>query len=757
MKNVYFFYVLVLTCVTQLLTAQNFPYLYSLKYFQELENFPVLSCCPQSEPQDSDYEIVFEDNFEEGFKVENWHTDRPGGGRCYWDGSWTPLSDAVWFGEEGENVFVEDGLLKLVADQRVPGEQCNNKVANYSAGQVWSQQHFRYGKFEFGFKVPKGAALYPSIWMQTNNGGGNDEIDIMESFGKNNDSDIVAYSNGSLNSASGAYEAYGQALTNRSKASLLRYETWAVAELTWTPYELYIKINGTKTMHVYKYYYLCGETLHPITCSTPNPITSCGEDIKFVENMSFPDDEMKINIWLNFQPYADWSDVGAHIGDTGTDLPATFEISHVVVKQVPASTWGVCEDNLFCTYSTPGHLGEALNFCSYEYEAEVDPTVLSLYPSNSPNYTWDNATLETSSNLYAHISEDELLIDQPYPTSGTEWFEIHIPADADATCIGQNRILRKELDINTCRFPDILIDGNVAIFDPTDNNILYYVSKGTHEIDVKELLPGEIVNYEIQIQTANGSPEIISINEPLILDFSSTKRVFFRTTYASGCYRKFSVFISPICEESLFELLLDGENITPEGFYKAKYFAPCFGQYPVQFNSNGTSYEIFSVKKVDLSTNSSTSVNVVNNEFTVQAGVSETLYEITFKSTEAGCSAIKFKLTVVGHCCYPDNVCDHPNGCPDHTIYPNPTSNIVNITMPGSAMDDNGTTYQPQIAQVNVFDLYNMNAPIQLNFDGFQSTAYTLDVSTLQSDNLYILEVKDQLGKTCHENLIITD
>jgi beta-glucanase (GH16 family) len=90
----------------------------------------------------------------------------------------------------GENSFVSDGTLKIVAKKIGPGQ----KVGDYTSSRMNSRQSFTYGKIEISAKMPdhKGNGLWPAIWMLGDSVRGGKwpdcgELDILEyvSFNEN--------------------------------------------------------------------------------------------------------------------------------------------------------------------------------------------------------------------------------------------------------------------------------------------------------------------------------------------------------------------------------------------------------------------------------------------------------------------------------------------------------------------------------------------------------------------------------------------
>lgn len=710
----------------------------TLTYEQELQGPPTMGCCIGPVDPSSDYEIVFEDDFNgNALDASKWITSRPDGSRCYWTVSSMPNAEAVYFGDQGENVFVENGLLKLKADTLIPGVVCGNKIANYGVGQVWSQNQWRYGIFECKFKLPFGAALYPSFWMQANNGDGYDEIDIMEAFGNPNNLNPVGYSNGFLNSTSGQngadHEVYGQAI-NPTNISTILYETWNIAQLEWTPYELIIRINGIETVHTYRYYKKCNDVYTPITCQTSME-HQCNGQGTFVENMSFPDDKMKISFWLNFQPYAQWSSTGQTIAETETELPAFVEIDYFKILQLPSGTWGDCEDTPFCTYSIKGHKEDTIQVCS---DGTVfTPKDFDIYP-----WQWEDPIITTSSNMNAFFDYEGLHIEAPSVVDGYGWVAIAVAENADPTCIGQDRIVKRIFDFNEMGAEgEILIDG-----DPVQAYKEYAILEGFHSIDLDQPISSNITSYTISIGNNIATNEALNYN---LVDLYR-KRVNVTVTYNEGCTRDFYFYLEAICGTEEFSFYLDNDPIG--SFPLTDYFlTPCFGNHTVRLDPQNSDYYIY---QVTLNSNGTfTNVPFQNNAFELAASNHLNKYIVRLKTSSgwAGSCDYTIELSSFGHCCLPGQNCE---GYCHTNVYPNPTDDDLTVYPNEEAFLDNGTSYTPIIHEINIYSLDNELVQ-HIITSGSQDT-YTINTTELHNNTFYILETKDQYNKTCHSNFLIS-
>lgn len=96
---------------------------------------------------------------------------------------------------DGENAFIKDGILNIVA--KLEGE--GQKVGDYTSARMNSKEAFLYGRMEIRAKMPelKGNGIWPALWMLGDvfrDGGGwprSGEIDIMEYVSYRPDSTLV--------------------------------------------------------------------------------------------------------------------------------------------------------------------------------------------------------------------------------------------------------------------------------------------------------------------------------------------------------------------------------------------------------------------------------------------------------------------------------------------------------------------------------------------------------------------------------------
>jgi beta-glucanase (GH16 family) len=109
----------------------------------------------------SKYELVFSDEFNNGYNTSNWN-------------------DAIWY--EGSNATknyaVEDGKLKIWPQRDASGNFFNRTI------DTDGKKYFTYGFFEIEAKLPYGKGVWPAFWLLNHDGADpfRPEIDILEAY-----------------------------------------------------------------------------------------------------------------------------------------------------------------------------------------------------------------------------------------------------------------------------------------------------------------------------------------------------------------------------------------------------------------------------------------------------------------------------------------------------------------------------------------------------------------------------------------------
>ena len=122
--------------------------------------------------------MVFDDEFPgPHLDTSKWFTETIAG-----KGQGTFRAEPVFFKPEG--VRVNNHLLKISVERVTNVDAKSGVVYPLRTGRVQSRQSFLYGRVEFRAKLPRGAGLWPALWMRTPYGQPfNGEIDILEGHG----------------------------------------------------------------------------------------------------------------------------------------------------------------------------------------------------------------------------------------------------------------------------------------------------------------------------------------------------------------------------------------------------------------------------------------------------------------------------------------------------------------------------------------------------------------------------------------------
>lgn len=127
-------------------------------------------------------QLIWSDEFDgSALSPDNWKYDIGDGcpSLCGWGNQ-----ELQYYTNQSDNIYVEDGMLNIVAKKE------NLGTKNYSSARIKTAglQYFKYGRIEARMKLPIGNGYWPAFWMmpEENVYGGwpkSGEIDIMENRG----------------------------------------------------------------------------------------------------------------------------------------------------------------------------------------------------------------------------------------------------------------------------------------------------------------------------------------------------------------------------------------------------------------------------------------------------------------------------------------------------------------------------------------------------------------------------------------------
>lgn len=213
---------------------------------------PTTTAAPRSEPADPTTPHAppgagaLDERFD-GTRLDTqvWNT-------CYWwdDGGCTIASndELEWY-LPGQ-VSVRDGALVLTAEHRtVTGD---GDTFPYTSGVVTTgpPQHgaapkyaFTYGTVEVRFRIPRGAGLWPAIWLLPASESSVPEIDLMEAVGQ-----LPGEANMYFHPGDRTQPTTGHTVTLPPGRDLS--ETWHTVRLDWTSGLLVYSLDGTPEWRV---------------------------------------------------------------------------------------------------------------------------------------------------------------------------------------------------------------------------------------------------------------------------------------------------------------------------------------------------------------------------------------------------------------------------------------------------------------------------------------------------------------------------
>jgi len=451
-----------------------------------------MQCCPESEVH---FINVFNDDFSDPVNfndswltAESWNLS----GQCprYHAQNKYGHDPVYWAPENVEHgtTLDENGnsisCIKLKVDKVSQPYTCveNGKTitAYFTGGMIWSQQQFRYGKFEVKFKLPAGAALWPAFWLW-----GGDELDVMEAWGyEDNGPGTTHWSVGSQNSPmtnpNGNFNvAYGANSLNQLPP--MKTGEWNTMICEHTPYKTSITLNKTVVKEFFRYYEICGTDTIGIDCSTNN---SCNG--KIIENLAFCDGPMHIAFNITTIPTYEWGWGGQpnvplqSLIDNGTlTLPAIAEVAYIKVDQLklPGSNndpnvgtvWGQCQNNDFCG----NRFGDADLFKSSHAMICGKEKVFNIESSWNP--IWDPGTFQCNDmiltadpglNANFNCSPDNASVSINADSYNQDYtFQLTVPKNPTASCVSEaGRIIKHTVQFLEKLAPvSMILDDLVSI------------------------------------------------------------------------------------------------------------------------------------------------------------------------------------------------------------------------------------------------------------------------------------------------------
>ncbi|MCF8274648.1 MAG: glycoside hydrolase family 16 protein [Flavobacteriaceae bacterium] len=146
-------------------------------------------------------------------------------------------NESQYYTNRPENVFVQDGVLKIIAKKDA------FSGSDYTSARILTKGKFsfKYGKVEIKAKLPSGGGTWPALWMlgdtiDTVGWPACGEIDIMEHIGNNQ---------GTAQSAMHTPSSYGNTINKGSQFILDVSESFHIYSLEWTSEKMVFSVDGT--------------------------------------------------------------------------------------------------------------------------------------------------------------------------------------------------------------------------------------------------------------------------------------------------------------------------------------------------------------------------------------------------------------------------------------------------------------------------------------------------------------------------------
>lgn len=208
-----------------------------------------LQSCASLDKLTSDYQLVWEDNFEKG--------SQPNPDYWSYEEGYVRNKELQDYTRKPENVRVEDGYLILEARREVKEIKIDKrgkikKEDSYTSASLHTsgKAAWQYGYFEMKAQLPSGRGLWPAFWLLAENYETlpveqKGEIDIMEHVGFYQNKIIHALHAGAAGTKSYAYVYKYKTLSTLDEA----FHTYG---LLWTPKKIQFFIDGRKTFEVTK-------------------------------------------------------------------------------------------------------------------------------------------------------------------------------------------------------------------------------------------------------------------------------------------------------------------------------------------------------------------------------------------------------------------------------------------------------------------------------------------------------------------------
>ncbi len=382
--------------------------------------------------ENTSWQLVWSDEFEgDAIDVKKWShvVDCYGGGndeqQCYTD--------------RGDNSFVKDGLLTIVAQRedhtgpaRVDGDMTNTATLPYTSARLrtLNKGDWQYGRFEIRAKLPYGQGTWPAIWMLPTDyvyGGwaASGEIDIVEAA--------------NLKTPSGAPDAIENELESRIHGTLHFGEAWPNNVHSGTAYKFAQTMNPADDFHTYAIEWQAGEIrwyvddIHYATQRKSGWYSKYLLDDELVVGDGSAPYDQNFHLILNLAVGGAWASGANNTGIDESIFPQTLQVDFVRVYQCKLSgkIGAGCETIGEKAEFVEGHkiiipdknLAPKPVFSLYKNGLNYKLTFNLYDPSNSLSYQEVDTKKGQTISIKQQGDKGNLALQYPIHADLSHWFE----------------------------------------------------------------------------------------------------------------------------------------------------------------------------------------------------------------------------------------------------------------------------------------------------------------------------------------------
>ncbi len=264
-------------------------------------------------------ELVFEDHFDgNSLDKSKWKFVQP-----WANHSSKGFIHSLEYQTDGLNYVWDNGVLKLeVRKEKYYAKAIqywdstelladglpNLRWWDYTAGMIYSQESFGFGKYEIRCKIPKGKGFWSVFWLF---GAQNDEIDVFEFWNEENVFGKYDPDKSSSDCHMTVHANDKMCMDHHRGVDFSKdFHTFSVV---WSNNKMEWYVDDVLRRTIYKFYTLQGQ---PIDCH------NIREDNLYILNRTYPMNNLNIGVSLGIQ-------AGKNAPDENTVFPAYIEVDYV--------------------------------------------------------------------------------------------------------------------------------------------------------------------------------------------------------------------------------------------------------------------------------------------------------------------------------------------------------------------------------------------------------------------------------------------